>query len=176
MMIYETDKWLEPWKSVIDSRRRNIGFRRNSLAGPDGRLTTKMNNHLYYGLHRTADGWVFREYAPNATKMWLIGDFNNWKRNPSWELRPIGKGDWEIRIPSGFIFDKQLYKLYMEWPGGGGERIPSYAIRCVQDPETKVFCAQVWRPRQPYVWKNDRTLVRKNPFIYECHIGMATRQ
>ena len=46
MMIYETDKWLEPWKSVIDSRRRNIGFRRNSLAGPDGRLATKRNNHL----------------------------------------------------------------------------------------------------------------------------------
>ncbi len=173
-MIYESDPWLEPWKSVIDSRHRNIGFRLNSLADASGHISGRMNNHLYYGLHRTDKGWVFREYAPNATKIYLLGDFNNWRRNPSWELRACGNGDWEIRIPDGFLRHGQLYKLFIEWPGGGGERIPSYATRCVQDTETKLFCAQVWNPSEPYIWKNGGPGPRKTPLVYECHIGMSS--
>ena len=175
-MIYESDKWLEPWKSIIDSRHRNIKFRLSSLADASGRLSGRMNNHLYYGLHHTDNGWVFREYAPNASKIFLLGDFNNWKRNPSWELRACGNGDWEIRIPEGFLRHGQLYKLFIEWPGGGGERIPSYVTRCVQDVETKLFCAQVWNPAEPYVWKNGRPGPRRTPLVYECHIGMSSDQ
>ena len=175
--IYQTDKYLEPWAGIIDGRHRNIEFRLNALADSAGRLSPKINNHLYYGLHRLASGnWVMREYAPNATRMFLIGDFNNWKKNPSWEFHPIGGGNWQLDIASGFIADKQLYKLYMEWPGGGGERIPSYVRRCVQDPHTKVFCAQVWNPSKPYEWKNPGPGPRRNPLIYECHIGMCSEE
>ncbi|MBQ0096616.1 MAG: alpha amylase C-terminal domain-containing protein [Bacteroidales bacterium] len=175
-MIYESDPWLEPWKSIIDSRHRNIQFRLNSLADASGHLSGRMNNHLYYGLHRTDNGWVFREYAPNASKIFLLGDFNNWKRNPSWELHACGNGDWEIRIPDGFLSHGQLYKLFIEWPGGGGERIPSYVTRCIQDAETKLFCAQVWNPSEPYSWKNGGPGPRRNPLVYECHIGMSSDQ
>ena len=176
-MIYQKDPYLEPWKGIIDRRHANILFRKQSLQGGDGTLSSRMNNHLYYGLHRCEDrSWVFREYAPNATKVYLLGDFNNWRRNPSWELKPLGKGDWEIKIPSGFISHLQLYKLYIEWPGGGGERLPSYVRRCVQDPNTKVFCAQVWAPEEPYRWKNPDVGTARNPLVYECHIGMAAEQ
>ena len=175
-MIYDSDPWLEPWKSIIDSRHRNIQFRLNSLADASGHLSGRMNNHLYYGLHRTDNGWVFREYAPNASKIFLLGDFNNWKRNPSWELHACGNGDWEIRIPDGFLSHGQLYKLFIEWPGGGGERIPSYVTRCIQDAETKIFCAQVWNPSEPYSWKNGGPGPRRNPLVYECHIGMSSDQ
>lgn len=173
-MIYETDSWLEPWSGIIDSRHRNIKFRFNSIADSKGRLSPRINNYLYYGLHRTDDGnWVFREYAPNATRMWMIGDFNNWKKTDSWEMHPVGNGNWELKIGYAFIFDKQLYKLYIEWPGGGGERIPSYVTRCVQDETTKAFAAQVWEPANPYRWQNERPGRRDNPLIYECHIGMS---
>ncbi len=176
-MFYQRDPFLEPFKGVIDSRHTNIGFRRDSLSGRDGTLASKMNNHMFYGMHRTADGnWVMREYAPNATKMYLIGAFNHWKKTPSWELKPIGGGDWEIRIPKEFIVHGHLFKLFMEWPGGGGERIPSYATRVVQDSETKLFSAQVWNPSAPYVWKNESIGGKANPFIYECHIGMSSKE
>ncbi len=171
--IYETDELLQPFKNVIDSRTRNIKFRMRSLSDVYGSLSNKINNHLFYGLHVTAEGdWVIREYAPNASKVFMIGDFNSWKRNSAWELHPLGNGDWELKISKHFLAHGQLYKFYIEWPGGGGERIPSYVRRCVQDPDTKVFSAQVWNPK-PYKWKNPSMKKKDNPLIYECHIGMS---
>ncbi len=44
----------------------------------------------------------------------------------------------------------------------------------VQDPDTKLFSAQVWNPEKPYIWSNQRFKPDVNPLlIYECHIGMA---
>ncbi len=173
--IYQTDPWLLPFKDAIDQRHSRILQMKRHIAG-DGLLKDAVNNHLYYGLHRGADGsWVFREFAPNANRIYLIGDFNNWKRTDAYALKPVGSGNWELVIPELFLQHGQLYKLYIEWPGGGGERIPSYATRVVQDDVTKVFSAQVWDPA-PYVWKHAHAGRRPHPMIYECHIGMGTEK
>ena len=172
-MIYDTDPYLMPFRTAIDVRHARILQERDAIA-VNGSLSAGVNNHLYYGLHRTADGgWVFREWAPNATKIYLIGDFNNWHRTEGFALKPIGGGNWELTLPGMFLNHGELYKLYIEWVGGGGERLPAYATRCVQDPDTKAFCAQVWDPAEPYVWKHRRPGKRPNPLIYECHIGMS---
>ncbi|MBP5740198.1 MAG: 1,4-alpha-glucan-branching enzyme, partial [Bacteroidales bacterium] len=85
-MIYQTDPYLEPFKEVIDRRHERIIALRDRFA-VRGSLSHGINNHLYYGMHREADGsWVFREWAPNANRMYLIGEFNNWKRTPAYEL------------------------------------------------------------------------------------------
>ena len=174
--IYDDDPWLLPFKEVIDARHRTILALRDRYA-PDGRLSEAFNNHLYFGLHREPDGsWVFREWAPNAVRIHLIGECNNWKRTKAYELTPLGGGTWELRLDGMFLSHGELYKLFIEWPGGGGERLPSYATRCVQDPVTKVFCAQVWDPEQAYVWKYPRPARRPHPLIYECHIGMASEE
>ncbi len=171
-MIYETDPWLEPFKPAIDARHARILADKKKLAG-DRKISEAVTNHLYYGLHGDGDGWVFREWAPNATRIYLIGDFNNWKRVDAYALKPVGQGNWEIRLPKLFLHHGELYKLWIEWPGGGGERLPAYVTRVVQDPETKVFAAQVWDPAQPYGWKHRRPGKRPHPLIYECHIGMS---
>ena len=132
---------------------------------------------MYYGLHRKDDGsWVFREYAPNATRIYLVGQFNNWRRTGGYALHPSGNGDWELSLPEMFMHHGDLYKLFVEWPGGGAERLPSYVTRAVQDPDTKVFCAQVWAPAKPYEWKHKGPGPRRTPFIYECHIGMSSEE
>ncbi len=172
-MIYDNDEWLKPYQEAIDARHAMILRERDAIA-VDGSLAAGLNNHLYYGLHRTEDGWVFREWAPNATRMWLVGEFNNWKRTPAYELHPTGGGNWEIALPYMFLSHGMLYKLFIEWPGGGAERIPAYATRAVQDPVSKVFCAQVWDPVQPYQWQSSRPARREHPLIYECHIGMSS--
>ena len=173
-MIYETDPWLAPYREAVDARHRRILEARADIE-TDGSLSKGLNNHLYYGMHRTAEGdWIFREWAPNATKIYLIGEFNNWKRTEAYALRPVGNGNWEIRVGSMFISDRTCYKLYVEWPGGGGERLPAYTTRAVQDPDTKMFVAQVWSPEKPYVWKHGKPGKREHPFIYECHIGMSS--
>ena len=174
--IYVTDPYLQPFKGAIDARHRRILECRERFS-KDGSLSDGINNHLWYGLHRESDGsWVFREWAPNATRIYLIGEFNSWRRTEGYALKPIGNGDWELRIPAMLIHHGQLYKLFIEWPGGGAERLPAYATRCVQDPETKVFCAQVWAPETPYEWKHGRAGKRPHPLIYECHIGMSSEE
>ena len=171
--IYELDPWLEPFKGAIDARHARILAEKERISG-DRPLSEGVNNHLYYGLHREPDGsWVFREWAPNASKLYLIGDFNNWKRTEGYALKPVGQGNWELRLPAMFLRHGQLYKLWIEWPGGGAERLPAYVTRCVPDPETKVFSAQVWAPPQPYRWRAKNPGPRPNPLIYECHIGMS---
>ena len=172
-MLYDTDPYLMPFKAAVDARHARILDALKRYAG-DGPLREAVNNHLFYGLHRTPSGdWVFREWAPNATKLYLIGEFNNWKRTSAYCLSPIGNGNWEITLPEMFLHHGELYKLYIEWPGGGGERLPAYTTRAVQDPQTKVFCAQVWDPAEKYVWKHKGPGKRPHPFIYECHIGMS---
>ena len=175
-MIYDRDEWLKPWQEVIDRRHAAIEKLRDGIA-VGGSLSAGLNNHLFYGLHRDDKGdWVFREWAPNATRIWLTGEFNNWKRSEAYALHPVGDGNWEITLPSLFLSHGMLYKLYIEWPGGGGERLPAYVTRAVQDPVTKVFCAQVWDPAEPYRWKHGRAGKREHPLIYECHIGMASEE
>ncbi len=176
--IYETDSWLEPYRSAIDSRHERIlAARKEIMQGDSDRsFADRINNHLYYGLHKTDEGWVIREWAPNANRIYLVGDFNNWKRTAAYEFKPAGQGNWELKLDMLFLSHGELYKLYIEWPGGGGMRMPAYCRRAVQNPDSKAFCAQVWDPAQPYSWKNDRVFSRPHPFIYECHVGMATEE
>lgn len=173
-MIYDKDEYLLPFKDAIDRRHKNILALRDRIA-VNGSLADGVNNHMYYGFHHDAEKgeWIFREWAPNATKIWLIGEFNNWKRSEAYALKPIGGGNWEIVLDDMFLSHGTLLKLYIEWPGGGGERLPSYATRCVQDPVTKTFCAQIWNPEKAYEWKHKGPGKRSNPLIYECHIGMS---
>ena len=169
--IYETDPWLEPYRGAIDARHERILECKRKLAG-DGPLASAINNHLYYPLHIEDGQWVIREWAPNASRIYLVGEFNNWKRTEAYCFQPAGQGNWELKVPEMFLHHGQLYKLWMEWPGGGAERLPAYVTRVVQDPETKIFSAQVWNPA-PYQWRSRRPGRRDNPLIYECHIGMS---
>lgn len=174
--IYETDPWLEPFRGAIDARHQRILDARKHIAG-DGALKDAVNNHLYYGLHRCDDGsWVFREWAPNASRIYFIGDFNNWKRSDPYALKPTGGGNWELYLPEMFLHHGDHYKLWIEWPGGAGERLPSYVTRVVQDPQTKIFSAEVWDPAESYKWKHPHAGKRPHPMIYECHIGMSSEK
>ncbi|MCR4860199.1 MAG: alpha amylase C-terminal domain-containing protein [Bacteroidales bacterium] len=173
--IYQTDPWLEPYREAIEARHGRILADRRKLAG-EGPLSAAVNNHIYYPLHREDDGWVLREWAPGATRIYLIGDCNNWKRTEAYAFKPVGGGNWELRVPEMFLHHGELYKLWVEWPGGGGERLPAYVTRVVQDSETKVFSAQVWAPAVPYRWTGRKPGRRPHPLIYECHIGMSSEQ
>ncbi|MDE6339795.1 MAG: alpha amylase C-terminal domain-containing protein, partial [Muribaculaceae bacterium] len=144
----------------------------------DGSLSKFANAYNYFGLHRESSGeWVFREYAPNATQIWLIGTFSEWKDDERYSLSPIGDGVWEGRFPADFIHNGDLFKMRVDWNGGSGERIPAYARRVVQDPETHIFNAEVYEPENPYKFKIKKFTPDTKPLlIYECHIGMAQQE
>lgn len=180
LKIIKHDPWLEPFKGAIEGRHNDVINKERELTQACGSLTEFANAHEYFGLHRTQrGGWVFREWAPGATAITLVGDFSNWKPMKKFELRrlPDSDGVWETRLRPSDIHHGQHYKMIVEWPGGSGERIPAYARRVVQDENTKLFSAQVWSPEHPYEWKIEKFEPDTRPLmIYECHIGMAQQR
>ncbi len=176
MMIYEKDSYLEPFKAVITARYQEVVRRKQELAGYGGRLSDKANNHLFYGVHRVRNERVFREWLPNAVSLYLIGECNGWREDPEYAFRPIGDGNWELRLPLHKAPHGMLFRWSVHWRGGGGERLPAYATRCVQDPRTKQFSAQIWDPKTPYRWKSKRPAKVEHPLIYEVHIGMSSEE
>ena len=67
-----SDPLLEPFKPVIRRRQEKSLLKELEFTGRERRLSDVFNNHLYFGLHETAEGWVFREWAPNATAIYLV--------------------------------------------------------------------------------------------------------
>lgn len=175
-MIYDSDPYLAPYRERIDRRYRSIVFQKQEVAGYGRRLCDAVNNHLYYGVHLENDSVVFREWAPNATAVYLIGEMNGWRKEDGYRLRNVGNGNWELRLPAGQVPHGTLFKWYVEWSGGAGERLPAYAVRCVQDPQTRIFSAQVWFPPRKYRWKHGFVPHNGNPLIYEAHVGMSSEQ
>ena len=174
--IVAHDSWLEPYEEAIRGRHDHAQWMINRLT-QNGKMTLPefASGHLYYGLHRTEKGWVFREWAPNAMSIYLIGDFNDWKENETYRCKHImGTGNWELKLPADKIKHGDLYKMKVHWWGGEGERIPAWSQRVVQDDQTKIFSAQVWAPRHPFVWHDDNFKIKTDPLlIYECHVGMG---
>lgn len=175
LKIVKNDPWLQPFNEAIQGRHDHVLNKLNELTGGRKSLSDFADGHLYFGLHRTARQWVFREWAPNATAIYLIGDFNNWKEDENFRLKPVGEsGNWEIKLPRKALKHLDLYKMKVYWDGGCGERIPAWCRRVVQDEHTKIFSAQVWDPAEPYVFRKKNFRPQRNPLlIYECHIGMS---
>lgn len=168
------DPYLAPFAEILKRRATAASAKAAQLAKAPGSLSEFACAHEYYGLHRTRDGWVFREWAPNATAMWLVGDFSGWQVQDAFRLQRVpGRDVWEIVLAEPQLAHGQCYRLEVAWSGGRGERIPAYARRVVQDPVTLLFAAQVWSP-PAYVWKNPAfTVPKRVPLIYETHVGMA---
>ena len=174
LKLVEEDKLLKPFAGIIEKRHQQVLAMEREFTYRTTRLSDKCNYYLYYGLHRTNEGWVFREWAPNATAIYLLGEFNDWRKHPDYVLTKVGDGNWEIKLPLGALVHEMLYRLLVEWNGGSGERLPSHVRRVIQDEYTKIYSAQVWDPLNPYQMRHERPKRTDYPLIYEAHIGMST--
>ena len=200
------DEYLKPFESAIRGRAQRAADRAAELTQGKCALADWANAHNYYGLRKVkvegeGEQWCFREWAPHATSMWLVGDFNGWRIDPDFEVFRIpGTDVWERRIPADRIRHGDHYHLEMRWEGGHGERIPAYARYVTQDERTKLFSACVWDPEREYEWRNkdfrletedghcnsglaskvsrplksDVSRLKSSPLIYEAHVGMAS--
>ncbi len=175
LAIIKDDPWLEPFAPAIVGRHEDAVRKIAELTAGKGLLRDFANAHHYYGLHRTDEGgWVLREWAPNATEIYVIGQFNDWRECAPYRMNRLADGNWELVLPERAMKHGDLFKLKVRWNGGEGERIPAYATRVVQDDVTKIFSAQVWAPENPYQFVVDDFVPNVSPLlIYECHIGMG---
>ncbi|WP_303056232.1 alpha-amylase family glycosyl hydrolase [Victivallis vadensis] len=171
-----SDPWLAPFREKLRERSRRAVATVKRLTGGKSTLAEFASGHEYFGLHFRDGEWVFREWAPNAVRITLFGDFSDWRKLPEYRLNRLEHGVWELRLPAETVRHGMHYLLFMEWPGGSGDRIPAYA-RCVdQDKETGLFAATVWRPEQPYVFRHASPPAPAAPLIYESHVGMAQEE
>lgn len=161
---------------TIDHRQHKAAELEKRLTN-DGEVSLAefASGHEYYGLHKTSSGWIFREWAPNARAITMVGDFSGWAEHPEYSMSKINdSGTWAIELPEDSLAHGELYRLKIYWDGGEGDRIPAWTRRVVQDSNTNVFSSQVWAPNQEYTWKNTTPDISERfPIIYEAHVGMA---
>ncbi len=173
MLIISRDSWLEPYSEFIQHRWNRANEAAARLAA-DRDLSDHSLSYDYYGLHRIADGWVFREWAPNATAIYLLGAFNGWNESGDFAMHRLNdRGDWELHLASDVLKHEAIYRLRIHWDGGSGDRIPTHARRVVQDASTNSFNAQVWAPSAPYQRRHPSPSRPTPLLIYEAHVGMA---
>ena len=171
-----SDPYLAPYLPVLAARRKRADALEKQLTGGKMSLADFASGHEYFGLKRLKSGaYVFREFAPHAERIFLVGDFSFWNEEARFMLHPAGNGAWELEIPAGILAPGMHYLEHMYWPGGSGERVPAYARNVAQDAHTLRFSAVV-PPESSYRFRNAVPPRPEAPLIYESHVGMAQEE
>ena len=167
---------LLPFEQDIEWRIRHFKERKQQLLQGYLTLPEFASGALYYGFHKTDTGWVYREWAPGAKEMHLIGDFNGWDRR-SHPMKRLPGGNWEIELQGqDALPHESRIKVAVLSESGEEDRIPLYATCVRQDKKTKSFNAVIWNPPHDFEWTDSTFRPQANvpPLIYEAHVGMAT--
>lgn len=175
LKILEIDPWLTPYKQDLNYRMDRYDETKRELLRDGKNISDFANGHHYFGFQQTEDGWYYREWAPEADALYLIGDFNNWDKR-SHPLTKKENGIWEIYIEGrATLKHKSRVKVHVVHNKVGRDRIPLYIRKVVQDKKTKDFSGQIWAPEHEFEWTDQDFQVdrSKPPLIYEAHIGMA---
>ena len=172
--IVKIDPYLAPHADDLVMRMNNYAQKRAELIGEGGSLVDFANGHEYFGIHPTADGWVYREWAPAAEAMFFTGDFNGWD-TAACPMTRLENGVFEVELTGKDALQVGQKVQAIVWHNGEMlRRVPTYATRVVQDPETYWWCAEVddtlWGA---FPWTDAGFKPAATPYIYECHIGMA---
>lgn len=175
LKILEIDPWIKPYEKDLHLRMDRYARIKKALLGTHPDFNTFANGHLYYGFHPSEDGWYYREWAPDADALHLIGDFNSWN-GEDFPLHKHPDGSWEIFIPGrDTLTHLSRVKVRVTSQGKSRDRIPLYIRKTVQDPTSHDFSGQIWMPEESFQWsdrgyRHDST---KPLCIYEAHVGMA---
>ena len=175
--FYLEDAWLNPYYGILEGWHKAYINRREELCN-GGSLLSFASGHLYYGTHVEGKNIVFREWAPGASDIYLVGDFNDWKKSSGYRFNRLNsQGDWELSVAASNVEAGSYYKLSISWEGGEGLRIPAYAGFVKQDSETGLFSAVIHKKADKYKWRNPGIdCSDRAPMVYEAHIGMSSEE
>ncbi len=179
--LIKTDPWLEPHKSDLENRYSHYQWVKQRLIDAYGSLDNASRGHEYLGFTRGDNqgqqGWWYREWAPGAMQLNLIGDFNLWDRSSHPLLRDTN-GVWSIFIPDRAgepaLKHQSHIKVHVLTKDSARDRIPAY-IKSVAVLPDGSFAGQHYAPEQPFNWQHQAPSV-KSLRIYEAHVGMAQEQ
>ena len=124
-------------------------------------------------------GVIFSTWAPNASRVSVIGNFNQWdgRQHP---MRSLGvSGVWELFIPG--ITTDELYKFEIKNRDSG--QVVSKSDPYAQQLELRPRTASVIREASQFNWSDQKWISDREQFdwlhepvsIYECHLGSWQR-
>ncbi len=125
------------------------------------------------------DGVLFSVWAPNASRVSVVGDFNHWDGRVHGMRNHPASGIWEIFIP-GDIYH-QHYKFQML--NANGELLPLKADPFAQQMQLRPGDASVIRGSTQYSWSDEEWMKTRHDkqnhkaaiSIYEVHLGSWRR-
>jgi 1,4-alpha-glucan branching enzyme len=125
-------------------------------------------------VHEGVAGVVFAVFAPNARRVSVVGDFNNWDGRRH-AMRVRGNGFWEIFVPAAGAGDKYKFEIL----GSDGVLLPlksdPVALSAEVRPKTAsvvVDAHSIECPSAPPAGCNSRDAPIS---IYEVHLGSWRR-
>ncbi|HVZ31517.1 MAG TPA: alpha amylase C-terminal domain-containing protein, partial [Polyangiaceae bacterium] len=177
------DPWLEPYKERLRERQRHFLTRFGEVERAGGLLGDMSQGHRYFGFnrgqHEGRPGIWYREWAPAAQQLWLVGDFNGWDTR----AHPLARdryGVWSVFLPAtgagARLAHESRVKVRVASALGESDRIPAYIRRTIQDPTTHDFTGQYWDPPEPYAFRHPSPRLPRSSRIYEAHVGMAPEE
>lgn len=194
------DPWLEPYAQVL-SERRHLADKWSydiSHATNDGSIQSladfTRNSYKSYGLHanQLTKEITYKEWAPNAIKASLVGDFNNWNPESHELIDKDQFGNFSITIPPNtetgdfaIPHDSKIKVRFILPDNKEIYRLPAWITRTTQPTkETQkelgpTYEGRFWNPIEQYKFKNNRpkfNLSNDSLRIYEAHIGISSSE
>ena len=140
-------------------------------SGRDCRAFDYMGAHPF--VQDGEQGYLFRVYAPEAKKVSVMGEFNDWNRDADYMTRDE-QGIWEKFIPN--IPEYAAYK-YSVWAKSGDvfDKSDPYGFHFETRPGNATKAYDIdgyeWGDASWLDWRK-KHLPYSNPVnIYECHLG-----
>ena len=125
----------------------------------------------YLGAHLGKNGTTFRTYAPNAVKVFVIGEWNGWEETQ--EMLPVIDGNFYELIcaeaEEGMLYKYRIYRYdgkYIDHcdPYGYGMELRPHNASYIRDLGKYKFGDKKWI-------KNRGNIAEKPMNIYELHLG-----
>ncbi len=163
-------------------REVNVSYDVSLLSDYDIYLFKEGNHfrlHEKLGSHTVEDGTYFAVWAPNAQRVTVIGDFNNWDRTTHpLRQRDDGSGIWEGFIPGVKKGDLYKYHILSRYRGHCQDKGDPFAFLWEVPPRSASI---VWDTE--YDWKDSEWMEQRrhknslhSPIsIYEVHLGSWRR-
>ncbi len=126
-----------------------------------------------FGAHPSGDGILFTIYAPNAARIQLVGDFNDWN---GWDMTRDDRGVWSLFSRDVKLGDIYKYRITTQ-NGEVHDRADPFAFYSELRPDTASVVWDLngyeWHDSD---WMNGRTKNYNRPLnIYEVHAGSWRR-
>ena len=139
---------------------------------------TNYKAYKFFGNHKiNKDKFAFRVWAPNATAVSVVGDFNSWDNNAN-KCKLVAPGIWEATVKGVNIYD--CYKYAVTSPTGVVHlKADPYAVHQETRPGTgsKVYELHnySWGDEAWQKKKENQNILAQPINIYEVHFGSWKR-